>query len=79
MSKTADPQDWIFTRTVTKKMFEQGVSAFEIIDAVTNPSERLHQQDDESDDIFMCILGDIAVIVNDAEKVVITFMVREVR
>lgn len=70
------PQEWIFTRTVTRKMFEQNVGAHDILDVIENPSEKLHQQDDESDHIFMCIDGDMAVIVNDEERVVITFMLR---
>lgn len=68
--------DWIFTRSVTRKMFEEDISVGDVLDVIEQPTDKMHQQDDDSDDIYVYVGDGLAVICNDAERVVITILLR---
>jgi hypothetical protein len=69
-------QEWILTRNATRVLFTQRISLDDVMLTIEQPEQTIAQQDDESDDVWVYIRGDLAVIVNAAEKVVITMMTR---
>lgn len=76
---TSTNEEWIFTRSVTRKMFEEDISVGDVLDVIEQPVDKMHQQDDDSDDIYVYVGDGIAVICNDAERVVITILLRGAR
>ena len=67
---------WTFTRNASRKLFEAGVDLTDVMHVLREPETKIHQEDDESDEVYVYTRGDLAVIVNEDEKVIITLLTR---
>ena len=72
MSKPDLTTTWVFTRHSTRQLIEREIDMADVLDVLEDPLVKYRQQDDESDDVVVYQGEHLAVIVNDAEHVVIT-------